>query len=81
MKYKIAYTANCRSLEASGWRVLCCFPRFWLTSFVVQLILYSYWRSSAAWRVRIGLNLKELQYEYKGTSATHRLCVLAFFAC
>ena len=28
-----------------------------------QLILYSYWRSSAAYRVRIALNLKGLSYE------------------
>jgi maleylacetoacetate isomerase len=28
-----------------------------------QLRLYSYWRSSAAYRVRIGLNLKGLRYE------------------
>lgn len=28
-----------------------------------QLRLYSYWRSSAAYRVRIGLNLKALDYE------------------
>jgi maleylacetoacetate isomerase len=28
-----------------------------------QLCLYSYWRSSAAYRVRIGLNLKGLPYE------------------
>jgi len=28
-----------------------------------QLILYSYWRSSAAFRVRIALNLKELSYQ------------------
>jgi maleylacetoacetate isomerase len=27
------------------------------------LLLYSYWRSSAAWRVRIGLHLKGLEYE------------------
>ena len=27
------------------------------------LHLYSYWRSSAAYRVRIGLNLKGLAYE------------------
>ncbi|TPX46343.1 hypothetical protein SeMB42_g03744 [Synchytrium endobioticum] len=26
--------------------------------------LYSYWRSSASWRVRIGLALKEIEYEY-----------------
>lgn len=26
--------------------------------------LYGYWRSSSAWRVRIGLNLKGLKYEY-----------------
>ncbi|MFD0739035.1 maleylacetoacetate isomerase [Lysobacter koreensis] len=28
-----------------------------------QLRLYTYWRSSAAYRVRIGLNLKDLRYE------------------
>ncbi|EYB98272.1 hypothetical protein Y032_0132g1686 [Ancylostoma ceylanicum] len=28
-------------------------------------ILYSYWRSSCAWRVRIALNLKKIDYEYK----------------
>lgn len=28
-----------------------------------SLQLYSYWRSSAAYRVRIGLNLKGLPYE------------------
>jgi maleylpyruvate isomerase len=26
--------------------------------------LYSYWRSSASWRVRIGLGMKGLEYEY-----------------
>ena len=26
--------------------------------------LYSYWRSSASWRVRIALNLKGIAYEY-----------------
>jgi len=35
-----------------------------------QLRLYSYWRSSAAYRVRIGLNLKRLPYE---TVAVHLL--------
>ncbi|HZI14346.1 MAG TPA: maleylacetoacetate isomerase [Myxococcus sp.] len=29
-----------------------------------NLRLYSYWRSSASWRVRIGLNLKGLKYDY-----------------
>ncbi|CAI4229819.1 unnamed protein product [Auanema sp. JU1783] len=28
-------------------------------------ILYSYWRSSCSWRVRIALNLKGIDYEYK----------------
>src|SRR5262245_20343719 len=27
--------------------------------------LYSYWRSSCSWRVRIGLNLKGLSYTYE----------------
>ncbi len=27
------------------------------------ITLYDYWRSSAAWRVRIGLNLKDLDYD------------------
>ncbi len=30
-----------------------------------QLTLYSYWRSSCSWRVRIALALKGLKYEYK----------------
>ena len=30
----------------------------------MKLRLYSYWRSSAAWRVRIALELKGLPYEY-----------------
>ena len=30
-----------------------------------SLTLYSYWRSSAAYRVRIGLNLKDLAYEIR----------------
>jgi hypothetical protein len=29
-----------------------------------NLKLYSYWRSSASWRVRIVLNFKKLEYEY-----------------
>jgi len=31
-------------------------------------ILYSYWRSSSAWRVRIALNLKGIKYEYKAVN-------------
>ncbi|XP_059074422.1 glutathione S-transferase zeta class isoform X4 [Cryptomeria japonica] len=34
----------------------------------VNLKLYSFWRSSCAWRVRIALNLKELPYEYKAVN-------------
>jgi maleylpyruvate isomerase len=30
---------------------------------VTRLALYSYWRSSSAWRVRIGLHLKGLEFE------------------
>ncbi|MEZ9256369.1 maleylacetoacetate isomerase [Vibrio splendidus] len=30
-----------------------------------NIVLYGYWRSSAAYRVRIGLNLKQLSYESK----------------
>uniref|UniRef100_A0A0C9RJZ9 glutathione transferase n=1 Tax=Wollemia nobilis TaxID=56998 RepID=A0A0C9RJZ9_9CONI len=33
-----------------------------------KLKLYSYWRSSCAWRVRIALNLKGLPYEYKAVN-------------
>ncbi len=32
--------------------------------------LYSYWRSSAAYRVRIALNLKELKYDYHSVHLT-----------
>ncbi|CEF61101.1 Nitrogen permease regulator 2-like protein [Strongyloides ratti] len=31
-------------------------------------ILYSYWRSSCSWRVRIALNLKNIDYEYKAVN-------------
>lgn len=30
-----------------------------------QIILYSYWRSSCSWRVRIALNMKNISYEIK----------------
>lgn len=30
-----------------------------------MIALYSYWRSSASWRVRIALNLKGIDYEYR----------------
>eukprot|EP01132_Coremiostelium_polycephalum_P000648 gene648-802_t len=30
-----------------------------------EVILYSYWRSSCSWRVRVALNLKNIKYEYK----------------
>jgi maleylpyruvate isomerase len=33
--------------------------------------LYSYWRSSSAWRVRIGLALKGLAYEYRAVDLLH----------
>ncbi|CAL8109283.1 unnamed protein product [Prunus armeniaca] len=33
-----------------------------------QLKLYSYWRSSCSFRVRIALNLKGLKYEYKAVN-------------
>jgi len=31
----------------------------------MRLALYSYWRSSSAWRVRIGLHLKRAAFEYR----------------
>lgn len=31
-------------------------------------ILYSYWRSSSSWRIRIALNLKEIPYDIKPIS-------------
>lgn len=33
-----------------------------------KAILYSYWRSSCSWRVRIALNLKEIPYDIKPVS-------------
>uniref|UniRef100_A0A7C8Z852 glutathione transferase n=1 Tax=Opuntia streptacantha TaxID=393608 RepID=A0A7C8Z852_OPUST len=38
------------------------------TSEKPKLKLYSYWRSSCAWRVRIALHLKGLDYEYKAVN-------------
>ena len=34
----------------------------------LQPVLYSYWRSSCSWRVRIALNLKEIPYDIKPIS-------------
>jgi maleylpyruvate isomerase len=34
----------------------------------MTLRLYSYWRSSSAWRVRIGLALKGIPYEYRAVN-------------
>jgi maleylpyruvate isomerase len=31
----------------------------------MKIALYSYWRSSSAWRVRIGLHLKSVPFEYQ----------------
>ena len=31
----------------------------------MELALYSYWRSSSAWRVRLGLHVKGLAFEYR----------------
>lgn len=33
-----------------------------------QPVLYSYWRSSCSWRIRIALNLKEIPYDIKAIS-------------
>ncbi|KAJ3109627.1 hypothetical protein HDU97_003101 [Phlyctochytrium planicorne] len=33
-----------------------------------SVALYSYWRSSASWRVRIALELKGIKYEYKAVN-------------
>ncbi|XP_073219983.1 glutathione S-transferase zeta class-like [Cicer arietinum] len=33
-----------------------------------KLILYSYWRSSCSFRLRIALNVKGLEYEYKAVN-------------
>jgi len=37
----------------------------------LSIELYSYWRSSASYRVRIALNLKSLPYTYHGVDLTH----------
>jgi len=37
----------------------------------LSLELYSYWRSSASYRVRIALNLKSLAYTYHGVDLVH----------
>lgn len=39
-----------------------------MTTSLSKVILYSYWRSSCSWRVRIALNLKEMPYEIKAVS-------------
>lgn len=37
----------------------------------MKLVLHSYWRSSASHRVRIGLHLKQLPYEYVAVDLLH----------
>jgi maleylpyruvate isomerase len=37
----------------------------------VKLVLHNYWRSSASWRVRIGLGLKRLPYDYVAVNVLH----------
>ena len=57
----------CRARSAG----LCLAPRTVLERTVSDLIrLYSYWRSSAAFRVRIALNLKALRYDYLAVDLT-----------
>jgi len=34
----------------------------------VKLALYSYWRSTSSWRVRIGLHWKDLPFEYRAVN-------------
>lgn len=43
--------------------------------------LYTYWRSSASWRVRIVFALKELQYESKiiNLVAGAQVCLFFYF--
>ena len=38
----------------------------------MKIVLHNYWRSSASHRVRIGLGLKELAYEYSVVNLLHR---------
>lgn len=38
-----------------------------------KLSLYSYWRSSSAWRVRVVLALKNIPYEYKATPLLQKI--------
>ena len=33
-----------------------------------KFTLYSYWRSSCSWRIRIALNLKGIPFEYKAVN-------------
>lgn len=38
----------------------------------MKLVLHNYWRSSASHRVRIGLGLKQLAYEYVAVNIAHK---------
>jgi hypothetical protein len=46
-----------------------------------QFELYSYWRSSASWRVRIALALKDIPYEYKAVNLVAAQQVLIVQSC
>lgn len=39
-----------------------------MSGFDYQFALYSYWRSSASWRVRLALSLKDIPYEYRAVN-------------
>lgn len=45
----------------------------------METVLYSYWRSSASWRVRIALNLKEIPYRYEAVNLITRMNATADF--
>ena len=43
-------------------------------------ILHSYWRSSCSWRVRIALNLKNIEFEYAGVNLLNNEQTLSSFS-
>jgi hypothetical protein len=58
-----------------------------MSNFDYNFALYSYWRSSASWRVRLVLSLKDIPFEYRTVnllagehvSVCCDICLLFFF--
>lgn len=71
MWYNILYLNKCVKFfkqYRNEWKQEFDLNTYFFCYFFLQPVLYSYWRSSCSWRVRIALNLKEIPYDIKAVS-------------